>query len=472
MTRRRRWLLALGILLAVLLAAGGGVLYRAFLDEPPYEDGDLAPARTEVAAEANAFTYLQNAVPLISIPNIADLDEADTWTQEQIDVTLIASAAALAEIEKALAAPHFQFPPVGDISQDIGYFSDWLQLSRLLQLRATDHFNRGRDAEGFDDALKLVRLGDRMEEARGCLIHYLVGLTVRNSGLELIRKHLPQTRLAPDKLRAMIAELGRHAPRTEDFAGVLRNEYVILSNTVDALKAGRLDARSLSTAVNSGAAPLPAPNGYQLKPNATRRRFGEAYRAHIAATALPWPEARQQCEDWKNAFLEQRADYGHRLETYQWLPVKPPNAEGLAAYYMLMPALFGAFEQQVRSSTETGVTQLLAALRAYQLETGRLPDRLEELMPRYLVALPLDGFDGKPLRYSPAKRLVYSVGRDMQDRGGMTEEEMRAWAEEHEPGMCDDPAYKPRAWDVTNPSFPVDPPPAPAQPPAPAEKAK
>jgi hypothetical protein len=43
--------------------------------------------------------------------------------------------------------------------------------------------------------------------------------------------------------------------------------------------------------------------------------------------------------------------------------------------------------------------QLQAALRLFQDETGRPATVLEELVPKYLPAIPLDPFDGKPFRY-------------------------------------------------------------------------
>ena len=49
---------------------------------------------------------------------------------------------------------------------------------------------------------------------------------------------------------------------------------------------------------------------------------------------------------------------------------------------------------------------------------GRLPDNLNELVPEFLPSIPLDDFDGKPLRYSRERRLIWSVGRDLIDSSG------------------------------------------------------
>jgi hypothetical protein len=61
----------------------------------------------------------------------------------------------------------------------------------------------------------------------------------------------------------------------------------------------------------------------------------------------------------------------------------------------------------------------LAAER-YRLAEGRWPERLAALVPRYLVQVPIDLYDGRPLRLRrlPDGLLVYSVGPDRTDDGG------------------------------------------------------
>ena len=62
------------------------------------------------------------------------------------------------------------------------------------------------------------------------------------------------------------------------------------------------------------------------------------------------------------------------------------------------------------------------AVQKFRLaQNGALVERLEELVPRFLPSVPLDPYDGQPLRY---KRLssgfvVYSIGADGRDNGGL-----------------------------------------------------
>jgi len=63
------------------------------------------------------------------------------------------------------------------------------------------------------------------------------------------------------------------------------------------------------------------------------------------------------------------------------------------------------------------LTRTSLLLRAWMLEhDGKPPDSLDALVPDYLPELPVDPYDGKPLRYDKEK--VWSVGEDLKDDGG------------------------------------------------------
>jgi hypothetical protein len=61
----------------------------------------------------------------------------------------------------------------------------------------------------------------------------------------------------------------------------------------------------------------------------------------------------------------------------------------------------------------------LAAER-FRRDRGRWPIRLDDLVPAYLDKVPLDPYDGQPLRYRSVADgvLIYSVGPDERDNGG------------------------------------------------------
>ncbi len=96
------------------------------------------------------------------------------------------------------------------------------------------------------------------------------------------------------------------------------------------------------------------------------------------------------------------------------------------------------------------VAALQVALRLYQAEEGRPAEKLDELVPKYLRAIPADPYDGQPFRYRLSKGetldwppdgymfgfgpppeprkvpagqgILWSVGEDRQDGGGRVQE--------------------------------------------------
>ena len=93
---------------------------------------------------------------------------------------------------------------------------------------------------------------------------------------------------------------------------------------------------------------------------------------------------------------------------------------GLFLSGLLIPALDKVRERTALLECRTGGVRLALAMRAYYLEKGQWPARLTELAPDFLAALPRDPYDGAPsFRYDPARRMVYAVGPDFTDDGGV-----------------------------------------------------
>ncbi|MGQ9649354.1 MAG: hypothetical protein ACUVXJ_04525 [Phycisphaerae bacterium] len=75
-------------------------------------------------------------------------------------------------------------------------------------------------------------------------------------------------------------------------------------------------------------------------------------------------------------------------------------------------------------------TITVLAVAAYRNDHGRFPESLDELVPRYLEAVPMDPFTSQPLRYrldTEEGYRLYSVGEDGKDDGGV-ERDAGSWA--------------------------------------------
>ncbi|MBN8246551.1 MAG: hypothetical protein J0L84_03815 [Verrucomicrobia bacterium] len=84
-------------------------------------------------------------------------------------------------------------------------------------------------------------------------------------------------------------------------------------------------------------------------------------------------------------------------------------------------ALESGLARALRLETERALIETGIAIQRFTRRHGRAPQDLDELVPEWLGALPLDGMDGQPLRYrrdSEGTWRLWSVGEDFKDDGG------------------------------------------------------
>ena len=79
---------------------------------------------------------------------------------------------------------------------------------------------------------------------------------------------------------------------------------------------------------------------------------------------------------------------------------------------MILPALGATAETSRRHDAQMRNAATAAAVKRFQLANGRLPERLDELVPRFLEAPPIDPCDGQPLRYKLTNRGAIGGGHD------------------------------------------------------------
>jgi len=128
----------------------------------------------------------------------------------------------------------------------------------------------------------------------------------------------------------------------------------------------------------------------------------------VVAARKPWPQALQAAEQAR-ADREDRVEGGSLLTrmTHVFLSLVGRSDSG-------------AFISAARHAAWNGEADAAIGVERYRRQYGKLPERLEELVPDFLPQVPIDPFDGQPLRYVVREEeyRVYSVGYDRVDNGG------------------------------------------------------
>jgi hypothetical protein len=89
---------------------------------------------------------------------------------------------------------------------------------------------------------------------------------------------------------------------------------------------------------------------------------------------------------------------------------------------VFIPSFGAAFGQTAtRADATWQVARLGVAAHLYREKNGHFPEKLNDLTPDFIPSLPTDPYDGKPMKLKRTDHgiVVYSVGPDMVDDGGM-----------------------------------------------------
>ncbi len=399
-------------------------------DDPPPNDSDLIFTYSKIPDEENGFLILQQAVAALDrtdeeIGKIADMAADEAWDAAAAADLLKRNEQALQLWAKALGYERIQVPEVKGYFALLPYLSKRRDLACLVSVKARLLAREGKGKEAFDLAMSIVRMGYKLEDDDGCLINYLVAIAIKAIGMHRLKALIPECKLPPGTLSAYARELGKYRHNQPGAAASLKLEYAMAANTLDDLAAGRYSHDILD---DMGMLPFGFLPG-MCKPNRTRAKFARAFRTLIVN--LKRPQALAQ----------------PLPESISGVPalLKSGNAMGEVLYRRMGGGLAKVPVTAHQLSDEVAAGQLMLALKAYKLKNGELPKELKALVPDYLPEIPKDAFDGKPLRYSLEKKIIYSVGEDLKDDGGMTPEKI----EELEKRSY----YYP--WKEPDPSFPI-----------------
>ncbi|MEK6677156.1 MAG: hypothetical protein AABZ47_16070 [Planctomycetota bacterium] len=86
----------------------------------------------------------------------------------------------------------------------------------------------------------------------------------------------------------------------------------------------------------------------------------------------------------------------------------------------LLPSLSRACLLNARIHAELDCARCGVAAERFRLKTGRMPESLSELVPEFLEAVPIDPFDGQPLRFKTSEEgiVIYTIDDNEVDDGG------------------------------------------------------
>jgi hypothetical protein len=322
------------------------------------------------------------------------------------------------------------------------------QLAYLLALDASERQNQGDLAGAWDDIMATFHMANHVGTGTGLVSAFPNVTWVEQNALGVALEWAVARGQTPDRLHAALAAY-RDLPKMPLAADVVRADANLVDNTLD-LPTSRLrewvfesaNGRTRSqSALDSMLFDLATMPWERVRVRRVNHLFAQA--AIRDAMTEPWQRpgvhdpkiirrSKQLLGSQRPRVHDPEIDYAQKTSR---------NA------MMLIPNMQGYIETNDRNEVGRRALILVLALREWQLRhNGQFPESLDALVPEELPRLPDDPYSGRPFGYvrshalgvlplrsalgpassaqsrlrRPGSRLLYSVGPDGHDNGGVT----------------------------------------------------
>ncbi len=323
---------------------------------------------------------------------------------------LATQAPALQQLREVAPRRQCRFPTIWEkgYAAVLPHLNPLVECGVLFRLSVSANLAAGQPAQAAIEVGHLFRLHTALC-SEPSIIAGLVGNSVLENAMGAVWEGLATGQWTEADLAAFEKQLGmvnvladfRRAMGTE--RGAFNTEAVHIAGM-----SGR-ELQEFWTAVQLGSVKVAyLPSGWVWQNMVKANEYYDSILAPYHPTATGEPEfipARPTSDDWIRAHLG--------------------TSSFRRAYYFLVNALLPATDNCeanfLAPHTRVLQTKIACALERYRRAKKSFPDKLEELVPEFLAAVPKDICDGQPMRYRRAEDggyLLWSVAMDRKDDGG------------------------------------------------------
>lgn len=421
--KKRRWKKIVSIVMGIIVFLFILINFLPYIlglfsnDILPIDDSDLRLQKISILDKDNGYfdlIKLDNVIyePAEKLKVILDIVAGKTWDDNFIKEIISRNEQAFEYFTEVARKPKFQYPIYADLSKitlktPLPPMKSWRQMAQLSAIRALYLVRQGKDKEAMEEALNAARIGQKIQDSQAPLIAYLVGKAMKIVGMETVQKIIVSLKLSSVELNKYNQELNMFYKNEDGLINFFKREYYMQTRTMDALAGKDEEVRKeiVGEEEFKNLVGKKVKNNYYFRPNKTKLLFANDARANIKNANKPCGKIR--------AIEKQRLAPTNPIKFYT-----KENAIGEILYDLMAVNLSIMSTKKCEEDILIGATQSIIAIKAYKNDTNNYPASLDELVPNYLSSVPQDPFDGKSLKYSAAKKILYSVGQDMRDLGG------------------------------------------------------
>jgi len=419
-TKRRLRITAATIAAAFALLAA--YIYVIGRDIAPADFSDLAlPVEEPILPEDNAYTYFKKAADALidsyTDENGESISLGRYLRENRTNSAIVAKVfsenqEALNYLQQGCQCLYYVLPnPLS--------FTEHISIQTLLRAKA----RLAQEINDFDGAIQdagtLFRHAQLvLDSPSPTIILLLVGYALENIALNEIQRLARNDSLSTEQLNHLLALVSAIPSRTTTVQNALKGEFQFMSTQIEKMATEKIKLEDIeyvffhSSKSDRNSIPFPVFK-YMFLPHQTQLDIANLHRMIIPAISKFYAEMNH--ETLNKTDISDRPIWRHRLGLYFCRNYLGRVANDIS----IKNAVDSLLENRCKMDANLAATQIIIACHLFQRETGRKPQTLGELVPAYLPAVPLDPFDGKPFRYNPDAGTVYSVGKRLEDLGGI-----------------------------------------------------
>ena len=333
----------------------------------------------------------------------------------------IAHRDALLEWKRGTTFPLAQHGPLSSFSSSVwsDKFSQVQRVSLLARLEAEKFEQQGDMATAWEWHRAGFRFSRHLGH-KGTLLIRLFGKSLHLAAVNDLVHWAEHPAVKVDQLREALDEVRSSFSKTAPWADVLKLEYVWLNERLS-----KMTLRELA-AERSGLFPSVPVLSRQF-------RLWVVGEPHLLLR-LQRQVLENSLEEMDKPLMQQRPTASYSPLLFQVDSNHPDQMKPADIMFAVQRSFgngtywaTGAVSNAFANHEEEGrqaALEVVLALQLYRREHGKFPAELSRLVPQYLEVIPVDPCDpkGEPVRYrrdEPFKAVVWSVGPDHSDQGGV-----------------------------------------------------
>jgi hypothetical protein len=311
------------------------------------------------------------------------------------------------------------------------HLSTLRSLSKILALRATAELESGRNEAALADVNLCFRLIESIK-TEPMLISQLVRVAMLRNILQPVWEGVSAHRWTDQQLESFQKELVA-IDFLSDYEWTMRYEYANRISLISDLRRGDLcapDYVDMFTIITGG-------TGSRDDSRKQMAPIARTLQLYLASCPSGWlyqdqMEIARFCQNNILSLVDTKEQRVYAKQIRHLEQHAPKITGSIRNCLVDIPewSATGGGIHFAQGQTARNEAIVACALERYRIHYGRHPDSTEALSPEFIRNLPHDVIDGNPLRYrrtADGQFVLYSVGWDEIDNGGVVDKETHSW---------------------------------------------